>query len=62
MSSSKAIDAATSAKVLVILPSDGEFYDPRQMPFIPNPILRCPRHLGVAEFRLGELLRLPFRL
>lgn len=40
MSSSKAIDAATSAKVLVILPSDGEFYDPRQMPFIPNPILR----------------------
>ena len=39
MSSSKAIDAATSAKVLVILASDGEFYDPRRMPFIPDGIL-----------------------
>ena len=40
MSSSKAIDAATSAKVLAILASDGEFYDPRRMPFIPGGILR----------------------
>ena len=40
MSSSKAVDAATSAKVLGILASDGEFYDPRRVPFIPAAILR----------------------
>jgi len=36
MSSTEVIDAATSAKVLGILASDGEFYDPRRMPFIPG--------------------------